>query len=186
MKRHRLAVPIASLALSAVAILAMAGAAFACSQSDLKITAGSCSGDVGAATRTWTVTNSYVAESIAWDDNASFSSPTTLTPKSAGTWTVQTASTVGTLYVRFVNDTGVSIHKAWDGGECPVPTPTPTPTSEVQGETATPVASVTTPPTSTGSGSNSSSTPIFAVLICLAFGGLGLAAVEAQRRSIRG
>jgi hypothetical protein len=53
-------------------------------------------------------------------------------------------------------------------------------------ETATPASSATPPPTSTGSnGSSGSSTPLFALLICLAFGGLGLAAVEAQRRSIR-
>lgn len=50
---------------------------------------------------------------------------------------------------------------------------------------ATPVASVTAPPTSTGgSGSGSISMPIFALLICVAFGALGLAAVEAQRQSI--
>ena len=66
------------------------------------------------------------------------------------------------------------------------PTPTPTPFQTVLAETATPASSATPPPTSTGSnGSSGSSTPLFALLICLAFGGLGLAAVEAQRRSIR-
>jgi hypothetical protein len=53
----------------------------------------------------------------------------------------------------------------------------------VAGETGTPI--VTAPPTSTGSGSSNSSTPLFALLICLAFGALGLTAVEAQRRTIR-
>jgi hypothetical protein len=61
----------------------------------------------------------------------------------------------------------------------------------VEGATATPaptnvVKGVTAPPTSTGSsGSSNSSTPLFALLICFAFGGLGLAAVEAQRRTVR-
>jgi hypothetical protein len=43
----------------------------------------------------------------------------------------------------------------------------------------------TPPPTGTSSGgSDNSSTPLLAVLICLAFGGLGLAAVETQRRRV--
>jgi hypothetical protein len=89
----------------------------------------------------------------------------------------------------------------------PTPTPTPTPTRSVdpcttfkiltavstenpcatpfqsfQGETSNP----TPPPTSTsGDGPTQGSTPLFAFLISLAFGGLGLAAVQAQRRSIR-
>ena len=85
----------------------------------------------------------------------------------------------------------------------PAVTPTPSPSETLKGETATPVATPspfqsfegqtatagrtsTPPPTSTGgSGSSNDSTPLFALLICLAFGGLGLAAVEAQRRTIR-
>jgi hypothetical protein len=59
---------------------------------------------------------------------------------------------------------------------------TGTPFQSFQGETAVP----TPPPTSTGSDNSSqNSTPLFALLICFAFGGLGLAAVQAQRRSIR-
>ena len=51
---------------------------------------------------------------------------------------------------------------------------------KVSGETGTP------PPTSTGgSGPASNATPLMALLICLAFGALGLTAVEAQRRTIR-
>lgn len=65
------------------------------------------------------------------------------------------------------------------------PTATPTPFQSVQGATATPVVTVTPPPTSTGGSSTNGQTPFFALLICLAFGGLGLAAVEAQRRAIR-
>jgi hypothetical protein len=61
----------------------------------------------------------------------------------------------------------------------------PTPFDSFQGETATPGRTTTPPPTSTGgTDSGNNSTPLFALLICLAFGGLGLAAVEMQRRSI--
>lgn len=76
-----------------------------------------------------------------------------------------------------------------EGAAAPVATPTPTPTAtpsqEVGGVTAT-IRTNTAPPTSTGGGSTSDgSAPLFALLICLAFGGLGLTAVEAQRRGIR-
>jgi hypothetical protein len=71
-------------------------------------------------------------------------------------------------------------------GETATPDPTATPFQSFQGETATPAASLTPPPTSTGSGgSGNGSTPLFALLICVAFGGLGLAAVQGQRRSAR-
>ena len=64
----------------------------------------------------------------------------------------------------------------------PTTDPCATPFESFQGETSVP----TPPPTSTDGGTSSqSSTPLFALLICLAFGGLGLAAVQAQRRSIR-
>ena len=60
---------------------------------------------------------------------------------------------------------------------CATPTPTPTPTPK---PTPTPT------PTSTSSGSSGNgSTPLLALVISFALGGLGLAAVEAQRRSIR-
>lgn len=74
------------------------------------------------------------------------------------------------------------------------PTPCPTPFQSFQGETATPFQSfqgqtsnptTTPPPTSTGNDGSGSSTPLFALLICFAFGTLGLAAVAEQRRSIR-
>lgn len=65
----------------------------------------------------------------------------------------------------------------------PTTPPTATPAQSEQGQTAT---TVTPPPTSTGSsGSSNNSTPLFELLICLAFGGLALAAVGAQRRSLR-
>jgi hypothetical protein len=187
----------AALVLAGAAVLAMAGAVLACSTTELGITAGGCSGQASAATRTWTVTNSYTAESIAWANNSGFSGAITLTPQNAGSWSVQTAATVNILYVRFVGNPTVSISKTWDGGACPTATPTPTPTPtatptatptpfETQaGETGTPDPSVTPPPTSSSRGSSGPSTPIFALLICLAFGAIGLSAVEAQRRSVR-
>ncbi|MGD0409592.1 MAG: hypothetical protein ABSB34_11460, partial [Candidatus Limnocylindrales bacterium] len=63
------------------------------------------------------------------------------------------------------------------------PTPTPTYSQAIGGATGVP----TLPPTSSSSnGSNGNSAPLLALLICLAFGGLGLLAVQTQRRSIRG
>jgi hypothetical protein len=63
------------------------------------------------------------------------------------------------------------------------PTASPTPFQTNAGQTAT---TITPPPTSTGNnGSSNNSTPLLALLACLAFGGLALAAVEAQRRTIR-
>jgi hypothetical protein len=64
-------------------------------------------------------------------------------------------------------------------------TPTQTPFESFQGETATPALTGTPPPTNTGSGGSNNSTPLFALLICLVFGGFGLLAVQAQRQSIR-
>lgn len=67
------------------------------------------------------------------------------------------------------------------------PSESESPFQSFQGDTATPGSTTTPPPTNTGgNGSGDSSTPLLALLICLAFGGVGLAAVEAQRRSIRG
>jgi hypothetical protein len=63
------------------------------------------------------------------------------------------------------------------------PSPTPTPVSSLAGATA--AATITPPPTSTDTGGSSNgSAPLLALLICLAFSGLGLAAVETQRRRI--
>jgi hypothetical protein len=71
-------------------------------------------------------------------------------------------------------------------GETATPVVTSSPVESFQGETATPAKTATPPPTTTGRGSSgNSSTPLMVMLICLAFGGLGLAAVEAQRRTIR-
>jgi hypothetical protein len=76
------------------------------------------------------------------------------------------------------------------------PTPTPTPfqsfagetaypsgTMTVEGATGTPVRVATPPVTSTdGSSPSGDSMPLFALLICLSFGGLGLLAVQDHHR----
>jgi hypothetical protein len=69
------------------------------------------------------------------------------------------------------------------------PTPTPTPYQSFQGATATPGHITTPPPTSTGSnGSNNSNDPasLLVLLICLEFGGIGLLAIQVQRRRTMG
>lgn len=65
--------------------------------------------------------------------------------------------------------------------------PSVLPTEEVGGATGMPVGGATLPPTSSGGGSPSSddTTALFALLICLAFGSLGLLVAEVQRRSVR-
>lgn len=56
----------------------------------------------------------------------------------------------------------------------------------VQGETATPDRSQTLPPTGSSRGSSSgSSTPLFALLMCLLLGGIGLITARLQRREVR-
>jgi len=67
----------------------------------------------------------------------------------------------------------------------PTATPTATPFQTQLGATATARSSTTLAPTSTESGKPSQSVPLFALLICLAFGGLGLLVVESQRRAYR-
>ena len=63
---------------------------------------------------------------------------------------------------------------------------TPKPTLIVAGATGTPAPSSTPPATSgTGSSRGPDSAPLFALLICLGFGGIGLLAAQAQRRGIR-
>jgi hypothetical protein len=59
-------------------------------------------------------------------------------------------------------------------------------TQEVGGETAGPHRSATPPVTSSNSQSPAGdSSPLFGLLICFAFGALGLLAVTAQRRALR-
>jgi uncharacterized repeat protein (TIGR01451 family) len=71
--------------------------------------------------------------------------------------------------------------------EAPAATVTPEPSQIVLSETATPAHTATPPVTSSSSSSSSpdgNPAPLLALLICLAFGGLGLLAVQAQRKSI--
>jgi hypothetical protein len=72
-------------------------------------------------------------------------------------------------------------------GETATPTtsPTETPFQSFEGETATPFQTTTPPPTSSDGGSSGTPNSGLALLICLAFGGLGLTVVELQRRSVR-
>jgi hypothetical protein len=72
---------------------------------------------------------------------------------------------------------------------CPSPSPSPSPSASTSGGASpSAVASLThtPPPTSTGPdpSQSGSSAPLLAALICLAFGALGLAAVESQRRGV--
>jgi hypothetical protein len=60
--------------------------------------------------------------------------------------------------------------------------PSASASEDIGGETGTPDA--TTPPTSTGNGPGNTGAPLMALLIALAFGSLGLMAVEVQRRRI--
>jgi hypothetical protein len=71
-------------------------------------------------------------------------------------------------------------------GSCPIKSAaeTPGPVESVEGATGTP-GGVTPPPTGTGSSSDDEQAPVAALLICLASGALGLAAVATQRRGIR-
>ena len=63
---------------------------------------------------------------------------------------------------------------------------TQSPFESFQGETATPRQTHTPPPTNSASSSSSGgATPLFALLICFLFGGIGLTAAQFQRRSIR-
>jgi hypothetical protein len=70
--------------------------------------------------------------------------------------------------------------------EAPAATVTPEPSQIVLSETATPAHTATPPVTSSSSSSSpdGNPAPLLALLICLAFGGLGLLAVQAQRKSI--
>jgi hypothetical protein len=69
-------------------------------------------------------------------------------------------------------------------GETATPEPTPTPVESIQGETSQPTG--TPPPTGTSSRTDETTAPpLFAALICLSFGLLGLLGTQAQRRSMR-
>jgi hypothetical protein len=72
------------------------------------------------------------------------------------------------------------------GGATSAPGPTQSPFESFAGETATPKHTSTPPPTeAVRDSSGNTSTPELALLICLLLAGLGLGAVESQRRSVR-
>ncbi len=111
--------------------------------------------------------------------------PPTTPPTATPTTPPTTPPTVAPTETPFESFLGETATPTTPPTTPPTVAPTETPFESFLGETATPRGVVTPPPTSTGSdGSSSNSTPLFALLISLAFGGLGLAAVQAQRRSI--
>jgi hypothetical protein len=73
-------------------------------------------------------------------------------------------------------------------GETATPSvhPTSTPFESFEGATATTGRIVTLPPTSSdGNGTSNTAIPLFALMLCLVAGVAGIAAVQAERRSIR-
>jgi uncharacterized repeat protein (TIGR01451 family) len=128
----------------------------------------------GSLTVTAPSTIALSAASVAVGSPCVFSVP--VTAAAAGPYTdIVTARLGGFDYAGNTASAGLGVAVA---------APTPTPVSSLSGATASP--RVTLPPTSTGSnGSSNSSTPLLALIACLGLGGLAMAAVEAQRRSIR-
>ena len=104
--------------------------------------------------------------------------PTATPTKTATPTPTATATATATATESFKGETATPTDPA-------TASPTESPFESFEGETATAHQTTTPPPTSSDGGSSNGSTPLFALLICLAFGGLGLAAVEGQRRSIR-
>jgi hypothetical protein len=197
-KPHRILSMAAALGLFAVLIPATTSLVLAWSPPGI---ASVCSDD--QAVHNWTVTLPTEADyNIQWADNAGFANPTDVT-MNVGANSLSTPASVTTLYVRWASDPNTRSSATWSGGSCSSAPPSGTPFQSFQGETATPTASqtpfesfqgetatpggtMTPPPTGAGSDrSSNNSTPLFALLICLAFGGLCLVAVEVQRRSIR-
>jgi hypothetical protein len=196
-KPHRVLSLVAALGLFAMFIPLTTSVVLAWSAPGI---ASVCSDD--QAVHNWTVTLPTEADyNIQWADNAGFASPTDVT-MSAGANSLSTPASVTTLYVRWASEPNTESSATWSGGACSSPSPTgtpcvvvdanaaatacPTPFESFQGETAVPGPTITPPPTGAGSnGSSNNSTPLFALLICFAFGGLGLMAVQAQRWSIR-
>ena len=181
MKPHRILSMAAALGLFAVLIPATTSLVLAWSPPGI---ASVCSDD--QAVHNWTVTLPTEADyNIQWADNAGFANPTDVT-MNVGANSLSTPASVTTLYVRWASDPNTRSSATWSGGSCSSAPPSGTPFQSFQGETATPGGTMTPPPTGAGSErSSNNSTPLFALLICLAFGGLCLVAVEAQRRSIR-
>jgi hypothetical protein len=107
-----------------------------------------------------------------------------LTTPATCTTTATAGSPVGTYPITCSGAVSANYSVTYVDGTLTV---TAAPIEIVAGATGTPVGAVTLPPTSAnGPTSNGGgSTPIFALLICLAFGSFGLLVVKAQRRSVR-
>ena len=115
-----------------------------------------------------------------------------LTTQPTCTTTATSGSPVGTYPVTCTGGVSANYTIAYVPGTLAVvaaatAAPSVLPTEEVGGATGMPVGGATLPPTSSGGGSPSSddTTALFALLICLAFGSLGLLVAEVQRRSVR-
>jgi hypothetical protein len=157
--------------------------------------------DNGDLSATIVVTYAVVAESLEGPTASPTPTPTstatsTPTPTSTSTSTPTVTPTSTSTSTPTVTPTSTAT-------STPTPIATKTPFQSFEGATGTPIATQTpfesfegatatprqtaTPP-ATGSASNSSSggsTPLFALLICILFGGIGLAAARFQRRSVR-
>jgi hypothetical protein len=129
------------------------------------------------------VTYTVVAESLESPTASPTPTPTvTPTSTSTSTPTVTPTSTATSTPTPIATKTPFESFE----GATATPIATKTPFESFEGATATPRQTATPP--ATGSASNSSSggsTPLFALLICILFGGIGLAAARFQRRSVR-
>ena len=130
------------------------------------------------------VTYTVVAESL----EGPTASPTP-TPTSTPTST-PTVTPTSTPFQSFAGATATPIatqtpFESFEGATA-TPIATQTPFESFEGATATPRQTATPPATGSASISSSGgSTPLFALLICILFGGIGLAAARFQRRSVR-
>ncbi len=118
------------------------------------------------------------AEVLTVNKSSATATPTdatpTATPTNAPTATPTTAPTTAPTPVQSVEGATATPTKA----------PTATPVQIVAGVTSAP--SATAPATTTGNNSGGGSgSPLFALLVALLFGGLGVFAVEGQRRNVR-
>ncbi len=105
-----------------------------------------------------------------------------------GTYTVTAADVTAGSVVQSATGQGLDgrTQVVTDPSAVTVPKAQAAATQTVLSATAVASQGVTAPPTSTtGGSSGNGTTPLFALLICLAFAGLGLLAVQAQRRTVR-
>jgi len=116
-----------------------------------------------------------------------------LTTQPTCTTSATTASPVGTYPITCSGAASGNYDIAYVPGalhvtEAVTVAPSVEPTEAVGGETGAPVRAATLPPTSASNGpaSGGDSTPLVALMVCLAFGAIGLVGVQSQRRKLRG